>query len=449
MDEQKKCSNKKHSDINAVSYCYECKLYLCNKCTNYHIEYLDTHHNYNLEKNNQEIFTGLCNELKHGNELEFYCRTHNKLCCAACLSKIKGKGNGQHHDCDVCLIKEIEEEKKNKLKDNIIYLKESSNNIEESIKKLKLIYETINKSKEEIRIKILNIFTKIRNIINEREDKLLSDLNNIYENTYFKDDLIKKGEKLPNQIKIFLEKGEKLNKDWDDNIEKLTDRINDCINIEDNIKNIIAINENINRYNSKKVNIVFLSQDEKINEIEVNIKYCGEIINEDYYDYKFKFNPGNNYNLSNNCLIATKQNGGDKFNCVVIGDKEIPKNRISKWKIKIIKYKDKSKGNNDIYIGIGPKIFRGNLYNECWSIKSDGNSRVKLQLKKKSLNYDNHNEEIKEGDIIEVIIDRKLGNLSFALNDVNLGLACSEIPKEEELYPTIVLYEQGVSVEIV
>ena len=116
MDSQKKCSNKKHSDINAISYCLECNLYLCNKCTNIHIKYLDTHHNYNLDKNIQEIFTGICKEPNHKDLLEFYCKSHNKLCCAACLSKIKGDKFGQHFDCDVCLIKEIEEEKKVKLK---------------------------------------------------------------------------------------------------------------------------------------------------------------------------------------------------------------------------------------------------------------------------------------------------------------------------------------------
>ena len=42
-----------------------------------------------------------------------------------------------------------------------------------------------------------------------------------------------------------------------------------------------------------------------------------------------------------------------------------------------------------------------------------------------------------------------MGNLSFTINDINYGLACSNIPKEDILYPTVVLYEQGLSVEIV
>ena len=36
-----KCSVKKHSEINAVCYCNYCKKYLCNKCQNNHLEFLE------------------------------------------------------------------------------------------------------------------------------------------------------------------------------------------------------------------------------------------------------------------------------------------------------------------------------------------------------------------------------------------------------------------------
>ena len=111
METQKKCSNKKHSEINAISYCSECNLYLCNKCSNYHTDLLKNHLISNLDKNEEELFTNICKEQNHEDQLEFYCKNHNKLCCAACLSKIKGKGNGQHFNCNVCLIEEIKEEK--------------------------------------------------------------------------------------------------------------------------------------------------------------------------------------------------------------------------------------------------------------------------------------------------------------------------------------------------
>ena len=112
---------------------------------------------------------------------------------------------------------------------------------------MKEIYEKITLNKEEIKLKILNIFTKIRNMLNEREDKLLSKLDNIYDNTFFKEDLIKKGEKIPTQIKFLLEKGKLLDKEQNINNKDIIDRINDCINIENNIKNTIEINDIIEK----------------------------------------------------------------------------------------------------------------------------------------------------------------------------------------------------------
>ena len=54
-----KCSSSKHSEINAVSYCQECKKYFCNKCQNHHSEIFEDHKPFNLNKLN-EIFIDKC-----------------------------------------------------------------------------------------------------------------------------------------------------------------------------------------------------------------------------------------------------------------------------------------------------------------------------------------------------------------------------------------------------
>ena len=209
MENHKKCSNKKHSEIKAINYCPECKIYLCNKCSNNHSDLLENHLIYNLEKNTEEIFTDICSETEHKDKLLFYCKDHNKFCCAACLSKIKVKGNGEHFNCKVCLIEEIKDEKKNKLNENIKYLEDFSEKIDNLINELKALFKKINESKEELKLKISNLFTKIRNTINEREDELLLELENIFDKSFFKEELIKNGEKIPEQIKIYKEKGKK------------------------------------------------------------------------------------------------------------------------------------------------------------------------------------------------------------------------------------------------
>ena len=120
MDKQKKkCSSKQHGELDSIKYCQECNVYMCNKCEKFHSELLQDHHLFNSDINIDEIFTGFCKEKKHKNELEYFCKSNNKLWCSSCISKIKSKGNGEHKDCDVCNIEDIKNEKKDKLKENI------------------------------------------------------------------------------------------------------------------------------------------------------------------------------------------------------------------------------------------------------------------------------------------------------------------------------------------
>ena len=67
-------------------------------------------------------------------------------------------------------------------------LEELHEKIKDSITKLKEIFETINKNKEEIKNKISKIFTKIREAINERDNELLLEIGRIYEKKFFKEE---------------------------------------------------------------------------------------------------------------------------------------------------------------------------------------------------------------------------------------------------------------------
>ena len=145
-----KCSSSKHTEIKAVSYCPECKKYLCNKCLNFHSEMLEDHKTINLNEKN-EIFINKCKEKNHNDKLEFYCKDHNTLCCGLCTSKFKEQGYGQHFDCNVILLEDIKDVKRNKLKENINDLEELYKQIDQSIYKLKEIYEHINKNKDDLK----------------------------------------------------------------------------------------------------------------------------------------------------------------------------------------------------------------------------------------------------------------------------------------------------------
>jgi len=244
----KKCSLNEHKEND--SFCPECNIYMCTKCEKMHSGLFQNHHQYDLNNTN-EIFIGLCKEKNHSLKLDYYFKDHNQLCCFASIAKIKYKGNGKHKDCKVCSLKKIKNKKKEKLEENIKNLENLSNKIEQTIKELKIMLEKIDKNKEELKTKIKETFAKMRNEINKREDELLLETDKLFEEMFLDEKTVKKNEKLTHEIKIYLERGKKVNEYWN-NKEKLSQNINDCINIENTIEKISNINDKIEFFKNKK-----------------------------------------------------------------------------------------------------------------------------------------------------------------------------------------------------
>jgi hypothetical protein len=209
--------------------------------------------------------------------MDFFCKTHNILCCSSCICKIKNDIYGKHRDCNVCLLKDVLDEKKNNLKDNINLLENLSKNLEESIKKLKITFDKINENKEELKLKIQKIFTKMRNAINEREDKILLEIDEKFDSTFIKENFINEIEKMPNKIKSSLERGKILEKDWKEN--NINSIINDCLNIEINIKEIMEINKDIKKcYSNEKIKINIDVNENDINNLIEKIKNLEKLL---------------------------------------------------------------------------------------------------------------------------------------------------------------------------
>ena len=74
----------------------------------------------------------------------------------------------------------------------------------------------MNEKKENIKLKIQHIFSKIRNQINKREDEILLKVNEKFDTLFFKEDMIKEYEKLPNKIELSLQKCKIINDNWND-----------------------------------------------------------------------------------------------------------------------------------------------------------------------------------------------------------------------------------------
>ena len=276
---KQKCSFKDHKEVDAIYYCQDCKAFVCNKCFNYHQGLLEHHYIHNLD-NNKEIFIDICKEKNHLHKMEFYCKNHNQLCCAACITKLETKGYGQHKDCDVCIIEDIKELKKNKLIENIKYIEDFSKNIDSSLQELKLLLEKIDEKKEKLKSEIQNIFTKIRTEINKREDELLLEVDTKFIEKFGNNDIIREGEKLPNKIKSSLEKGKLIDVEWNDN-NKLSSLIYNCINIEDNIIKINIINDKIKEHKNN-INLDIFIETENFDNIINSVKSFGKIYEKQY-----------------------------------------------------------------------------------------------------------------------------------------------------------------------
>ena len=268
---KKKCSLKEHSEINANVYCKKCEIYMCNKCEVHHSKLHENHQDSILSENIDEINDEFCEEGHHNCDLKYFCKNHNILCCASCITKIKGKGNGQHTDCKICFIEEVMEEKKKGIKNNIKLLEELSSKFDETYNNIKKIYDQINENKEKVKIHIQKVFTNIRNILNNREDELLLKIDE-YDKYFLKDNILKDIEKLPDKIKLSLQKSKNIEEFHNFNL------IKECIGIENNIRKINDINSNINKiYKSADLKMQFIPEDYELNKFIENIKTFGNV----------------------------------------------------------------------------------------------------------------------------------------------------------------------------
>ena len=60
INQDKKCCSQGHEEIISNYYCPECRIYICNKCENFHSKLFKAHKLYKLDIDINEIFTGFC-----------------------------------------------------------------------------------------------------------------------------------------------------------------------------------------------------------------------------------------------------------------------------------------------------------------------------------------------------------------------------------------------------
>ena len=443
----KKCSFEEHKNTDAIDYCSDCNIYVCEKCKEYHKFLVENNHDKKLKnKENNETNYEICYEQNHGNKLEYFCKTHNKLCCIACVTKIKGLGNGQHSDCNICFIKDIKEEKRDRLKQNLLYL-EYSTDLDLLIKKIKEAYEEISEKKEKLKIKIQKLFTKIRNEINKREDQLLIKVEKVYEKYFFNKNLNKYIDKVTNQINLSINRGRILLDESNNNeTTNLINLINECVAIENNIKDIEMLKNNYKKYEqnkSKKIDLKF--KEDEINFL-MNIKNLGNIC---YNDFIYRFE-NNSIELNNNrkyIILGEKDNiakkivEDNKFTLIKT-ENNIEPGKIYKWRITIFNSKSKiimvGISKDEINLNISLNNING-WYFYCFNSSLYSGKPHNYKNKKTNAN--------KVINYIFIIFDMNKGNLDFIL-DNNRIEGYTDIPIDKPLYPAILLYDKNDRIEI-
>ena len=205
-----------------------------------------------------------------------------------------------------------------------------------------------------MKLNIQKIFTKFRNALNNREDMLLLEVDKNFDEIFLDQNIIKQNENLPKKINISLEKVKLIDQEWDKE-DKLNSLINDCINIENEIKEINNINSSIKKLNNyDNINIRFFPlEEQKISQFIEKINSFGKIINNKYYKY-----------LKDSTIIDNDNNGYE----FLIKEIENRNNEIKDFKL--------------IYRGKRDGEEWNNFYDKCNGIenvilliKSDNNCR--------------------------------------------------------------------------
>ena len=174
-----------------------------------------------------------------------------------------------------------------------------------------------------------------------------------------------------------------------------------------------------------------------------------ECPNDGYWSKKYVLN-------RRNPRVITKN--GDGW-CTVIGNTFVPAGEVSSWGVKVLASKENN--GRGIWIGVAPfDIDQGDVgnfrkcgwYFYCHDSTLHSGPPHNYKFRQPGKEYGPRNakdgEYVHTGDTVEVVIDASKGELSFAVNGVNFGVAFEGIPLDKPLVPCVALWNDGDSIEL-
>ena len=148
--------------------------------------------------------------------------------------------------------------------------------------------------------------------------------------------------------------------------------------------------------------------------------------------------------IKNDFKTIKKISGGNVWNCTAIGDTCLIKGKINKWKIKV---NNINPNPSHLLIGIIPSNIDLNGINNSkkgYCTNFDNFGPHNLGNYTATLNFRG-----KKDDIVEIIVDLEKGQLSYSLNDIDLGVFCDNIDKNIDYVPFVEMYHIGTEITLI
>lgn len=156
---------------------------------------------------------------------------------------------------------------------------------------------------------------------------------------------------------------------------------------------------------------------------------------------------------STNPRIATKTSGSGCWT-TVLGNTPVPSNSVVSWDVKILE----SRRNNGscIMVGVAPpdvdqnadrNFEKSGRYFNCFESSLFFGAPCCYKGKEYGPRKD-IGQYVHKGDTVSVVMDTIKGEISFAVNGVNLGVAFDDIPLDKEFIPCVILGHKNDSVEL-
>ena len=237
-----------------------------------------------------------------------------------------------------------------------------------------------------------------------------------------------------------------IDKEWNNN-NKINLLINNCINIENYIKEINILNQKIKKF-SYKNKFKFIPEEDKITNLLGELKIFGEIY---YNNFTFKKCPikiqeSRKYEVSGKKgNILTKTGTDCKWMGTICGN-ELEKEIEYKWTIKILKSDSKN-----IMVGVAPIDFDINSSSDkCgWYLHIHYNNLNPAIYSGPPHNYNPKLTNLnKVDDEIIVNLNMSKRTLKFIIDNKDYGDSYTNIPIDKPLFPVVLLYHKNDSVEI-